>query len=185
MLYPTGAGEARELKWARLEMVLGVGFFADSSSLYVCGTEPGKAPRCYRGPLDASTLEPVTPDSVMGGLSPDGKAVLYERDRALWIHPLPSGPPRRVTELDRRTIVLRPSPDGTSLWVVGNNGNGPDVHVERLDIVNGRRSPVMDLEMPSVRPMMEIGRLTLADDPRVYAYSVSANTSLIFEIRGR
>jgi len=182
MLYPTGAGEPHELKWPALETTTSVDFFPDSRSLFVCGKEQGKAPRCYKSPLDASSLEPVTPDSVDSGLlRPDGLAVAHESGRSWWIHPLDGGTPRPVPGLDTAT-VLRWSPDGAALWVA--TGTTLNTRVERVDAVTGRRSPLVTIEMPSDLPVYQIYSISLADDPRIYAYSTGSYTSLLFTIQG-
>ena len=180
MLYPTGAGEPHQLKWPALETTTSVDFFPDSRSLFVCGNEQGEAPRCYRSPLDASSLEPVTPDSVGSGLlRPDGGAVAHSRGGRWWIYPLAGGPPRPVPGLEKGVEVLRWSPDGAGLWVA--SGTSPNQRLERADVASGRRTALATMETPAV---FGNANISLADDPRVYAYSASSYTSLLFTIQG-
>jgi eukaryotic-like serine/threonine-protein kinase len=181
-LYPTGAGEPRRLNWPALEMVSSVAFFPDSRSLFVCGNEQGKAPRCYRSPLDASSLEPVTPDSVDSGLvRPDGLAVAHSSGGGWWIYSLTGGTPRLVPGLDSVT-VLRWSPDGAALWVA--SGALQNLRLERVDAMTGRRRPLVTMETPSDLPLFFLFGLSLADDPLTYAYSAGSYTSLLFTIQG-
>jgi Tol biopolymer transport system component/tRNA A-37 threonylcarbamoyl transferase component Bud32 len=183
MLYPTGAGEARPLSWTALERVNSVDFFPDSRSLFVCGNEQGKPPRCYRSPLDASSLEPVTPDSVNWGvLRPDGLAVAHASGGSWWVYPLDGGTPRLVPALGRATTVLRWSPDGTALWVAGGTDQAP--RLELVDVANGRRTPLVSVETPSDLRHFGVFGISVADDPRVYAYPVWSYSSLLFTIQG-
>jgi len=182
VLYPTGAGESQPLKWAGLENATSVDFFPDSRSLFVCGNEPGKPPRCYRSPLDASSLEPVTPDSVASGLvSPDGQSVAHSSGGSWWIQPVAGGPARIVPNLTDGQ-VLRWSPDGAALWI--RSGAGEALRVDQVDITSGRRSPLVTIQTPSDLPAFAIFSPALADDPRVYAYSAYSYTSLLFTIQG-
>jgi dipeptidyl aminopeptidase/acylaminoacyl peptidase len=179
MLYPTGAGESRELRWPALETVTSVDFFPDGRSFFVCGAEHGKAPRCYRSPLDQPALEPVTPDSVSGGLlRPDGAAVAGARSGQWWIYPLAGGAPRQVPGLDS-AIVVRWSADGTALWLVTR-----DNRLEAVNVVSGRHSALFTMALPSDRPVSNVFAISLADDPKVYAYSMTSSRSLLFTIQG-
>jgi dipeptidyl aminopeptidase/acylaminoacyl peptidase len=182
MLYPTGAGEPRRLSWARLEAVGTVDFFPDSRALLVCGNEHGRPPRCYRSPLDGSSLEPVTPDSVTRGLlRPDGQALAVGRSDGWWIYPLGGGTRRRVPGLDSG-VVARWSPDGAALWV--QSATGPNPRFDRVDVATGRRTPLLTLETPSDVPLFAIFSISLADDPRVYAYSAWSYNSQLFTVQG-
>jgi hypothetical protein len=181
-LYPVGAGEPRSLAWVGLESVASVAFFPDSRSLFVCGNERDRAPRCYRSPLDASALEPVTPDSVGNGLlRPDGRAVAVSRSDGWWVYPLDGGLPVRVPGLDD-AIVLRWSPDGTALWV--QSEAGPDAHLDRVDLASGRRTPLLTVETPSDASIFAILNVAVADDPGVYVFSARSYRSALFTIEG-
>ncbi|HXI19888.1 MAG TPA: protein kinase, partial [Gemmatimonadales bacterium] len=182
VLYPTGPGEARTLQWTVLEAVTAVNFFPDSRSLLVCGHEPGKAPRCYRSPLDASSLEPVTPDSVGSGLvRPDGHAIAYRAEDGWRIYPLGGGPPRLVPD-SKGAQVLRWSPDGTALWLVTTLG--VKLGAERMEVASGRRTPLPAIELPTDFRIFAAFNLSLADDPHYYAYNTWSYSSRLFAIQG-
>jgi hypothetical protein len=78
--------------------------------------------------------------------------------------------------------VLRWSPDGAALWVVSGTVENP--RVDRLDVASGRRTPLPAIELPSDVRVFQTFGLSLADAPRVYAYSAWSYTSQIFTIRG-
>jgi Tol biopolymer transport system component/tRNA A-37 threonylcarbamoyl transferase component Bud32 len=183
ILYPIGAGETRRLTWPRLEQS-GVGFFPDSRSLIVCGNEVHKAPRCYRSPLDGGSLEPVGPDSIGGGfLRPDGRAMAVRHAGGRWIYPLDGGAPVAIPGLADSVPILRWSPDGRALWVVG--GSEGHQKVDQVDVATGRRSAVLDIEPPpTATTLFGTFGLVLADDPHTYAYSVWNYSSELFTIQG-
>ena len=181
MLYPTGAGESRRVTWAGLETLNSVDFFPDGGSLFVCGNEKAKAPRCYRSPLDGSSLEPVTPDSIGGGLlRPDGLAVLTRRRDGYWVYPRSGGVPQKVALADGE-YVARWSPDGAALWVAAT-ASVP--HIDRVDMATGRRTLLLTIDTPRDVSRFKVGGISLADDPRVYAYSASSYSSLLFTVQG-
>ena len=156
-------------------------FFPDSRSLFVCGNEHGRAGRCYRSPLDASSLQPVTPDSIRGGLlRPDGLAVLARRLDGFWVYQLDGSSPRPVPGLGDTVAVLRWSPDGKAFWVQAGAELSP--RVDRVDAETGRRSTLVTIEPPVGVPLFQIFGLSLADDPRVYAYSAWSYSSELFTV---
>jgi eukaryotic-like serine/threonine-protein kinase len=183
VLYPTGAGELRRLSWRGLETFSGIDFFPDGRSVFVCGSLQGKASRCYRGALDAPTLEPLTPDSTSTGRPrPDGLAALVRRPDGRWIYPLGGGSPRAVPGLGDADRVLRWSPDGEALWVQAGDEFHPAV--ERLDVNTGRRTPLVDIEPPAGVSLYRLFPASLADDPRMYAYSAWSYDSALFTVQG-
>jgi sugar lactone lactonase YvrE/tRNA A-37 threonylcarbamoyl transferase component Bud32 len=180
MLYPTGAGESRRLTWAGLETVNSVDFFPDGGSFFVCGNERARAARCYQSPLDGSSLEPVTPDSIDAGLlRPDGLAVLARRRDGLWVYPLSGGIPQKVAGADGDEVA-RWSPDGTALWVRAAGAT----RIDRLDVATGRRTVLLTIDGPKDVPGFQFLGISLADDPRVYAYAAWSYSSLLFTVQG-
>jgi hypothetical protein len=181
-LYPNGPGESHQLSWEKLESVSSVVFFPDGHSLLVCGNETGKAPRCYRSPLDATAIDPVTPDSIATGLlRPDGGALAVARTDGWWIYPLGEGAPRLVPG-SGGAIVVRWSPDGKALWVRGLAGGKPSI--DRVDVATGRRTLLTIIEMPPDMPVFILGTIALADDPEVYAYNAISYVSMLFVVEG-
>jgi Tol biopolymer transport system component len=183
MLYPTGAGDTRPLAWPQLEQVTGLDFFPDSRSLLVCGNEPRKPTRCYRSPLEGGTLEPIGPDSIaFGFLRPDGRAMAVPRGTGRWIYPLDGGTPVAVPGLGDTVGILRWSPDGRALWVL----TGSNVHpkVDQVDVATGRRTSLIDVEPPAGLTVFGTFNVSVADDPRTYAYSAWSYNSELFTIQG-
>ena len=143
-LYPTGAGAFRPLVWPRLADVMGIYFLPDGKSLFVCGNEPKQASRCYRSSLEGGDVTPVTPDSIVGFPRPDLGAVAAPRDDKWWVYPTNGGARREIPGLT--VFPLRWSPDGNALWVF-RSGAARQRGVDRVDIVTGRRTPLLRRSM--------------------------------------
>ena len=94
---------------------------------------------------------------------------------------MPNGAPRLVPGL-HDAIVARWSPDGTALWV--QSATGPKPHFEQVDVATGRRTRLLTIEMPAGIPVFAIMSISLADDPRVYAYTAWSYTSELFTVAG-
>jgi hypothetical protein len=181
-LYPTGAGAFRPVSWPKLASVFAVGVLPDGKSLYVCGEEPKRASRCYRSALEGGDVTPVTPDSIIGFLSPDLHAVAAPGpENKWWIYPLNGGAPQEIPGL--RQAPLRWSPDGKELWVF-RPGAARQRGVDRLDPQTGRRTPLLTLDELEGTATPFIVELSVADDGRSYAYFTATYNSLLFSVDG-
>jgi len=180
MLYPTGPGEPRRLDGGELEAYSDGHFFDDGKSLLVCGNAAGKAPRCYVRSLDAAELHPVGPEGVdQGAVSPDGRTVVARRVTGEYVLCAVSGGTTQALPLlavDER--LVRFSPEGTKVWVFHGN------RVESVDLVSGRRESILELGAPKGAGMTRVTAITLANDPRAYAYTAAEYSSILFQIEG-
>ena len=184
MLYPVGPGETRRLDKGELASYTGARFFPGDSTLLVCGNEPGHAVRCYVRPLAGGALRGITPEGIRAGatISPDGRTVLARTAAGYSFYPVDGGTPRPLSALSPDEVVVRWSPDGRSLWIT--RGDMVPLKVEQLDLASGRRTPLMMLEPVNSAGIVEMNGLSLADDPRVYAYSSVEQGSRIFVVTG-
>jgi hypothetical protein len=179
-LYPAGAGDARRLNWTRLQSITSVAFFPGDTLLFVCGTPAGKSARCYRSPLDASALEPMTPEGVDAGLlGPDGSSVLVRGKAGYAIYRAAGGAPAPVTGMGADSVI-RWSPDGRALWVQSGTPSRPQV--EQVDVSTVRRRPLLTIDAPAT--VFTSARLSVADDPRSYVYETRKWFSLLFTFSG-
>jgi eukaryotic-like serine/threonine-protein kinase len=179
-LYPAGAGDARRLNWAGLQSITSVAFFPGDTLLFVCGTPAGKGARCYRSPLDASALDPMTPEGVGAGLlGPDGSSVLVRRKAEYLIYRAAGGNPVSVTAVGADSVI-RWSPDGRALWVQSGTPSRPQV--DQVDVATGRRTPLLTIDAPAT--VFTSARLSVADDPRSYVYETRKWFSLLFTFSG-
>jgi serine/threonine protein kinase len=182
-LYPTGPGPFRPVSWPTLENVIDLAlvFGLDSKSLYVCGNEPKRAARCYRSALDGGAVTPLTPDSVVGLVRPDGKAVAANRDGKWWVYPTDGGPRREIPGLSQDP--LRWSPDGAALWVL-RDGPPRQRRVDRVDVLSGRRTTLFTIDELQGVDTPVIEHLSVADDGKSYVYAAESYYSLLFSVDG-
>ena len=184
LLYPVGPGETRRLDTSELESYTDARFFPGDSTLLICGNEPGHAVRCYVRPLAGGALHAITPEGTRPGatISPDGRTVLARTAAGYSLYPLDGGTPRPVPALSPDDDVVRWSPDGRSLWTTREER--VPLKVEQLDLASGRRTTLMMLEPASRAGIVELAGLSLADDPRIYAYSSVEQVARIFVVTG-
>ncbi len=183
MLYPTGPGQPRRLDHGELESYTDARFFPDGDSLLVCGNENRHATRCYVRALGDGPLRALTPEGTTRGfISPDGRSVLSGSADGFSIYPVSGSPPQPVPQLKSTDVVVRWTPDGRGLWITGSNDI--PLRVDRLDLATGQRTAVLSI-LPAARSgLIQIQSLTIADDPRVYAYLGAEYVSHIFDVRG-
>jgi len=180
MLYPTGPGEPRRIDRGELEAQSDGRFMPDGKSVFVCGNAAGKAPRCYVRPIEGGDPRPVTPEGVDRGLvSPDGASVVVRSTTGeTLLCPVNGGAPRSLPFIPATERVLRFSPDGTKIWVLHTD------RVESVELASGRRETVLQLAVGGGEGMVVVSDVSLADDPRAYAYSIVENASRLFQIEG-
>ena len=180
MLYPTGPGEPRRIDGGELEAVRDGVWFADGNSIFVCGNASGKASRCYVRSLDSPELHPVTPEGVdTGVVSPDGNsAIVRHVNGETLLCSLHGGEPRPLPFIAADEKLSRFSPDGTKVWV--SRGS----RVESIDLLSGRRETIVELDAARGAGMTYVTTISLADDPRAYAYSAAEYSSQLFQIDG-
>ncbi|MGH7594000.1 MAG: hypothetical protein ACRELE_09160, partial [Gemmatimonadales bacterium] len=163
-----------------LKTVSSVVFFPDGKSLFVCGSPDARTSRCYRNPLDASSLEPMTPDGIGAGLPrPDGSGVLVQQGKDYAIYPTAGGSPTPVGAIGADS-VLRWSPDGAALWAEASTPSGP--RIDRVDVATGQRSVLLAIDTPA--SVFTFVRLSLADDPKSYVYETRSWLSRLFTVSG-
>jgi hypothetical protein len=184
MLYPTGPGDPRRIDHGELETYTAAHWIGDGTSLLVCGSAAGHAPRCYVRGVNGGELRPVTPEGVDDGIvSPDGRqAILQGITGNRLMCSLQGGDARPFPYLGADDAVIRWSPDGKSLWVW--KANELPVRIERLDPATGRREFLEEITPLEKAGMLSITSVSLADDPKAYAYVAWEYSSRLFSIEG-
>jgi serine/threonine protein kinase/Tol biopolymer transport system component len=184
MLYPTGAGTARRLDNNEFAGMRAAAFVGDNTGIIVCGNEPGRLGRCYTRPLAGGKFRPFTPEGVSGAvMSPDGQSIVARSAGAYRQFSVSDGASQAVPGLTAKDQVLRYSPDGRFLWT--KRTNAQPVRVEQVDIGTGARSILLPDFSPRRAGVLNVGEVSLADDPRNYAYMERETGSYLFELRHR
>ncbi len=184
-LYPVGVGGTRRLDLGAFSaldhaQVWGPG----EDSILACGTISSRTPQCFFRTASDTKWRALTSGGVDAGLaSPDGQRVLtVSASGRARLHDLRDGSSRLVSGLRARDRLIRWSPDGESIWVW--RADTLPIPVNRVDITTGHRERLETL-VPRADPgMLQIFAVTLADDPRVYAYDALQYTSQLFVIEG-
>ena len=180
--YPTGVGTARRLDHGEFAGITAAGFVNADTEFVVCGNARGESVRCYVGALAGGPLRPFLSESVRSlTVSPDGASVIANvADSGYRQVFLRDGTSRRVAGLDPSDAVLRFSPDGRALWT--RKPNAVPVRVERVDLATGARNlllPPFGIGRPG---LLAVPGVSLADDPRTYAYIERSAAGFLFEL---
>jgi hypothetical protein len=139
LVYPTGAGETRQLQRGAIEHYATAQWFRDGKRVLICGNEPGKGVRFYVQELGGAP-KPVTPENTRDGLlSADGKLLLARGpDEKYSVYPIAGGDPRPVPGLTQADILALWSADGLSALTY-RRAEIP-YRLERVDLTTGRRT---------------------------------------------
>ena len=99
VLYPTGAGEAIELKTGALEVQGGGSFTPDGKRYVFSANEPGRGVACRVTNVPDGAPKAITPEgyrSFTRTISPDGSRIIVAGpDRKRYFYPLPAESRRR------------------------------------------------------------------------------------------
>jgi len=182
VLYPTGPGTERVVEVGAFEAMESARWFADGERILFCGNRPGEASRCYVVPAPGGDPRPVTPPgTIRGSVAPDGSEVVaLDPTTGYARYPLAGGTGRPIPGLSADDWITRWSPDGRALYVYRRTSPV----VDRVDAVTGRRTPFITPGVSRSVGTSVLHAATVADDPRVYAYVVATQSSILFTAAG-
>jgi len=189
MLYPTGPGVARRIDSGRFQtssFAAGdVRVTGRDTVAFFCGAEPGQPARCFVHSLPRGSITKVTPPGITKGwISPDGSRVLAAVGDSFSVYPVGGGVPRPARGIRPGDVPIRWSPDGRDVWVWTDPNSVTSMHVDRVDPATGTRSPLLSVVPGELGGVRAFGKLTLADDPHVYAYVEYLYTSRLYTVEG-
>lgn len=184
LIYPTGAGETRQLERGVIEHYGTARWFHDSKSVLISGNEPGKGMRFYVQELDGRP-KPVTPEGTREGLlSADGKLLLARGpDEKYFIYPIAGGEPRPVPGLTQADVLALWSADGLSALVY-RQAEIP-YRLERVDLATGHRTLFKEFAPVDRTGLLSLREIFVTDDLRSYAYTAYYQVSSLFVSEGR
>jgi len=188
LIYPTGAGETRQLERGPIEHYTTAQWFRDGKSVLIGGNEPGKGTRFYKQDLDGSPPRPVTPEGTRDGLlSPDGKLVLARGPEGKYsIYSIEDGKPggqlsadpRPVPGLTDADVLARWSPDGRS--VLAYRRAEIPYRLDRVDLATGTRTLFKELAPTDRTGLLSLREVFVTDDLQSYAYTAYYQVSSLF-----
>jgi serine/threonine protein kinase len=182
-LLPTGAGEARKLSVAPVQLGAYSGgcFFFDGRRILIEGVEEGHGNRLYVLDLAGGVPRPVTPEGVrlsdgMHTVSPDGLFVAAQGpDHQAWLYPLDAsgGSARRLPGLSPYETPVRWSSDGKTLYFWDST----------MDVPSGRKRPSKEPRPPD--PSVDnITTILPGSDGKSYVYGYTRYVSELFLVDG-
>jgi len=188
VIYPTGAGETRQLERGGLEHYATAQWFRDGKSVLIGGNEPGKGTRFYIQAVAGGPPRPVTPEGTRDGLvSADGKLVLARGPEGKYfLYPIAvgnsdarsSGEPRLVPALTAADSIAQWSIDGRS--VLAYRRSVIPCHVEHVDLATGKRTLFKELSPADHTGLLSLREILVTDDLSSYAYTAYYQVSSLF-----
>jgi hypothetical protein len=183
VLYPTGAGDPIRITGAPLDHLISAEWFPDSRRLLVCGSEPGRAPRCYAQDLSGSPPAPVTAEGVIGAIAPDGHTLLLTlADGAFEVASTEPGAARPARGLRQGDRLVGWSRDSQAVYV--QPGFDVPALVERVDLASGARTLARQVAPVGVGGLSSIAVTDWVDDGRWYVYNYTTVPSTLFVVSG-
>ncbi len=183
VLYPTGAGDPIRLAGGPLDHLTSAEWFPDSTRLLVCGSEPGRLPRCYSQDMTGGAPAPVTAEGVMGALAPDGRTLLLTlADGTFQTAAIGGGAARPVPGLRKGDRLAGWSRDSQAVYVQA--GFDVPARVERVDLAGSTRAVVREVAPQGVGGLASIDVTDWVDDGRYYAYNYTTVPSTLFVVTG-
>ncbi len=184
MLYPTGAGDPRDISVEGFSAYNSGSFLPDGQSLLFCGTDGERNRRCFLRELGSANLSPMTPAGTdLGVLFPDGRAVLARRQDGRWVrYPLAGGVETEIAWIDAGEEVVRIAADGRSLLVY-RPSQMPSA-IERVDLASGARSVLRELAPPDRAGATRFWFAVVSASESAHAYTFERNLNVLFAIDG-
>ncbi|HKY97747.1 MAG TPA: WD40 repeat domain-containing serine/threonine protein kinase [Gemmatimonadaceae bacterium] len=183
MNYPTGPGSPRRIDTGSIAVISSATFLGTDGDVLICGSELKRSVRCYVRSSKGGPLRAVTPEGTGKGISsPDGKSIIASGADGYRMFAVADGTPQTIRGLVADDRILRFSPDSKALWV--RRGVSQPVHIDRLELASGARTPLIPDFSPRRPGVLNTLEVSLADDPRTYAYMEREVSSFLFELKG-
>jgi Tol biopolymer transport system component len=180
VIYPTGAGETRQLERGEIENYVTAQWFRDGNRVLICGNQPGKRTRFYVQQIGGGAAQPVTPEGTRDGwLSADGRFVLALGPEGKYsVYSIAGGEPRPVPGLTDADVLAQWSTDGRSLLAY-RRAEIPS-RLERVDLATGYRTIFKEFAPADRTGLLSMREVFITDDLRSYAYTAYYQVSSLF-----
>ena len=179
LIYPTGAGETRQLERGRIEHYSTARWFRDGKTVLISGNEPGTGTRFYMQDINGAP-KAVTPEGTRDGLiSADGKSVLARGpDEKYSIYPIAGGEPQPVAALTQADILAHWSAEDKTALVY-RLAEIP-FRLDRVNLATGHRTLFREFTPSDRTGLLSLREIFVTDDLRSYAYTAYYQVSSLF-----
>ncbi len=184
MIYPTGAGEPRNISFSKFDSYNGGQFFHGGARILFCGVRAGESSRCYVADAKGGALRPVTPEGTTeGAISPDETSVVARlAGGGMAIFSLAGGPPKPMPELSSEDQVTGWSADGRSLILY--RLTLVPTRLERLDLATGNRTLLREVGPADRAGVAVVSPVLVSADEKSYVYSIIRQPDYLFTVDG-
>jgi hypothetical protein len=177
VLLPTGAGEPRVLTNDELSHEFG-NWMPDGKRLVFEAFAPGRPKRLYVQDATGGPARPITPEGVVGPLSPDGTLVASDGK----LYPVgSSGSPRPIPGIEVKDRIERWASDSKALYVRQSPKSKPQ-SIFRLDVATGKRTLLH--EIPFVPGATSLAWFTITPDGSAYVGTFGLIQGDLYRVTG-
>ena len=186
VLYPTGAGEQRQLTHDNI--VHGFGRWTpDGKWIVFGGFERDKKARTFIMPAEGGPPQPLTPEGiVVYQVTPDGERVLVrDPEGKYFFYPLHGkGSPSAVPQLKTDDGVIGWAADGHTLFVREVAQKTWTMRVLRVDLNTGKRQLFKEVEPPDRSGILGLGPIQVTPDGKTFVYGFTRRLSDLYVVEG-
>jgi dipeptidyl aminopeptidase/acylaminoacyl peptidase len=184
MIYPTGAGEPRDISFKGFESYQFGQFVGSNSRIFFCGARAGQASRCYFAETSGGEPRPVTPEgTLLGRVSPDGSTIVAKLAKGEFaIYPASGGSPRPLPELTPEDEVDGWSADGRALLL--SNLTLVPTRAERFDLATRKRTLIREIGPADRAGVGVVTPVLFSADEKSYVYSCFRQACYLFIVEG-
>jgi eukaryotic-like serine/threonine-protein kinase len=186
LLYPTGAGEQRQLTHDNIVHNM-ARWTPDGKSLVFMGFEPGKKARTWIMPAEGGRAQPLTPEGIIGThVTPDGERLLV-RDPAgkYFLYRLHGDAPASpVPQLNASDNPIGWAHNGQTLFVRETAGKAWNLRVVQVNLNTGQREFFKEVEPPDRSGIMGLGPIQITPDGKTYIYGFTRRLSDLYVVEG-
>jgi hypothetical protein len=184
LIYPTGAGETRELERGSITSYIDARWFPDGQRVLITASERGGASRCYVQDIAGGPPQPVMSEGMRAGFpAPDNRRALVQKgDLTWWIVALEGeSEPVPVPGIAANVMIDGWVSDGRSV-IVHVRGEIPG-KVERVDVVTGARTVLLAISQ-SDASVQSVNGASFSRDLSGYAYDITRCVSRLYHVKG-
>jgi eukaryotic-like serine/threonine-protein kinase len=190
LVHSSGGGHTRELPNSHRLSIIAVQWLPDSHHLVMFAQPPGEPIRGYVQDIDGGDPKAFTPQGARIGtprwwsfvVSPDGSRVVGRNsDGVPTLYRLSDGQPETVPGIQADDVPVQWCDDGRSLFIA--RGRTAPWAVERMDVVTGRRTPIMEVSARE-KAGLRLSLLSMSRNGRYYVHSFSRLLSDLYLVDG-